>query len=1618
MNKVATIRLSTKLVLSVIVGLLGPSARLGAQLVNLSSRVLVAAGKPVIGGLVINGSSDETVLIRAVGPSLKSYGISNPLPDPSLVIFDSEGKAVAGPITNWSQVSAATMADAGAFALQADSNDAAIVLTLPPGNYTANVSSASGDSGVVLLEADQMGASGSGHLANLSSRAFVSGETNGSPVTGFVIAGTSARTVLIRAVGPTLAQFGVSDALAQPSLQLMNQKGVPLAENDSWGMPVSGGASATQLQLAFAQSGAFSLPSGSADSAIVMSLQPGAYTVNVAGVSGSSGSALAEVYDVTELSGSSVSPTTPTAPATPTTPTTPATPPTFPTPPTTPTGPTTTTAPSSADTIWYENAVPAGAQQISGAGGEGWSWVSSNPSPAAGTKSHQSIEAAGLHDHFFNYASATLNVATGNSLFAYVYLNPASPPSEIMLSWNDGTSWEHRAYWGADTISYGSDNSPGRVSMGPLPATGQWVRLEVPASQVGVEGMSLAGMGFSTNDGQATYGSAGESDQGAANPVTSTPPGTGGSTGGTGGSTGGTGGSTGGTGGTGTGPTTGTGSTTGSGTTSGSGPTGVISGTSGSDPSNRTSDPTETGDNVDDTALQLPEVGDNQLHIISPTVLELVSITTKQPDPATVSTWNFVGANGAAAEPSPSKFSVMVGGNTVAVHSVGFKRRVMYAPLNTYDLRIENCLYLQIASPVADGQAVAVTNPDASLWPASTQYAATCGPQRYSPAIHVNQEGYVPSFTKKAMVGYYLGDMGELPVNPNAGFNIIDASTGSVVFSGVLTLRLDTGYETTPVPYQQVYEADFSAFTVPGQYQVQIPGMGASLPFLIDDGIAMAWTRTYAHGLYTQRSGTAVSLPYTRFTHAADHTAPAAVPAGGSSQFAFTWNCITGYATTVNSANPAQTAPFLTSNATALYPYVNKGTVDVSGGHFDAGDYSKYTINSAQLTHDLIFAVDNVPGLKTFDNMGIPESGDGIPDVLQEAKWEADFLAKMQDADGGFYFLVYPLNREYESNVLPENGDSQVVWPKNTSVTAAAVAALAEAGSSPTMVKYYPQAAAKYLQQAQLGWQFLMNAIAKYGLAGSYQKLTFYSDDWTHDDELAWAASAMYAATGNATYQTQLFQWFPNPADTSTFRWGWWNMAESWGNAIRTYAFAARSGRLPQSALNAAYLAACEAQVVLAGDNAVAWGNQCAYGTPFPPATKAVLGGGWYFSLDQAADMAVAYQVDPKPAYVDGLVAAMNYEGGNNPVNVTYVEGLGQKREQQTVSQYAQNSRRVLSPTGDTVGQVTAAFEYLNSYGAELSELSYPTDSGNSNTYPYYDRWSDAYNVTTEQITVNQARSLISVGFLASLTQSSATAWTAPQASITVPTSTVQLNAPVTLSVQVPGMSLSNARVVWEARDQLPAYGATYTILPMNNGDQWVEAEVEWPDGRRAFAKADFQATAASQVWISNALPANAVTATEGGDSWNWVSASPTPQSGSHAFQSSVASGEHDMSFTGSTGGMDDDQSTFGLGGDLVVASGDTLFAWVYLDPANTPTEIMVSWYDGSSWNHRAYWGANSITWGGGVSMGALPAAGGWVQVKVPASAVGLGGDTVSGMDFAAFGGRVTWDTIGRSSGG
>ncbi|MEW6305433.1 MAG: glycoside hydrolase family 9 protein, partial [Verrucomicrobiota bacterium] len=1193
---------------------------------------------------------------------------------------------------------------------------------------------------------------------------------------------------------------------------------------------------------------------------------------------------------------------------------------------------------AAADTVWFDDELPDGASAL---GSEPWTWVGNDPPPHSGAVAHQSTLAAGVHDHGFNFAypDGQLQVNAGDILFTYVYLDPANPPEEIMLGFNTTeaqNSWEHRAYWGANAIHYGTDGTAGRTNLGALPPAGQWVRLEIPASKVGLEGLTLQGMGFvlyASGDSRATWDATGKSGGSGGGP-SAPPPG-----------------------------------------------------------------------NVD--YLRIPQPGDHGLNILTPTLLEMVRINSKQPNPARVDSWDWVDGSGNFVAPEAARIEVRVGGQPVPFSVAGFKRRPVSAPLWKFDVRIANHLYLQLNDAIFTGQPVQVVN-DGTLWPASMEFSATADALRHSPAIHVNQEGYVPSLPKHAMIGYYAGNLGELAL-PSTSFSLVDASNGATVYQGTLTLRPDVGYNYTPTPYQNVYQADFSGFTTPGEYRLVVPGVGASLPFLIHDGVALAFARTYALGLLEQRSGFNVAMPFTRFTHGADHTVPALIPTNDAPPFVFTWRTISNYASEVNPDNPPQIAPRLTSPSAQLFPFQNQGSVDTAGGHFEAANYSKVAYNSAQVVHVLMFAVDALPGVAALDNLGIPESGDGISDVLQEAKWEADFLAKMQDADGGFYYVVYPINREYEYDVLPENGDQEVVWPKNTVSTAAAVAALAQCASSPHFQEQFPQTAAMYLQKAQLGWNFLTDAVARFGKDGAYQRVMHFGDHFADRDELAWAACEMFLATGDPSYHETLKAWFPEPADPGTFRWGWWRLYGTYGNAVRSYAFAARSGRLAEGQLDAAYLAKCASVVVASGNDHLQWSQNNAYGSSFPELTKAYRAAGWYFSSVQAFDLVAAYQLDARPEVLDAILCNVNYEGGCNPVNVTYVTGLGWKRQRQIVDQYSANDRRVLPKIGVPIGNIQSGFVWTGTYGGELTALCFPFDYADSAPYPFYDRWCDFWNVSTEASTTDTVRSAAVTTWLAAQTPLAGQPWRSTNASIITPITGAQFGQPVTVRLQVADPDLSGARIVWEARDQEPVFGSLeYRFTPMlNDGPHWIEAEVQWPDGRRACATATVTVTATNLVWFDDALPEGAFGSGDGGDSWNWVSENPAPYSGTRAHQSANASGIHSHGFSGATH-------------TLTLNTGDILVTYVYLDPANPPREIMLGWLDGESWEHRAYWGENLIPYGadgtpGKAYLGALPPAGQWVRLEVPASQVGLEGKTLFGMSFVLYDGKATWDHVARA---
>jgi len=266
-----------------------------ARLINISTRAQVGTGGSIlIPGFVIQGSGTETLLIRGDGPSLTQYGVSGVLAQPSLSVYS--GQTVIASNTGWgtnpnpSQI-ASVAAQVGAFPFLSGSADCAVIVSLPAGAYTVEISGVNNTTGVALAEVYEVSSSGT-RLVNISTRAQV-GTGGNIEIAGFVISGSGTEQLLVRGDGPSLTQYGVSGVLAQPSLSVFSGQTV-IASNTGWGT----NANPAQIASVATDVGAFALPSNSADSAVVASLTAGAYTAEVSGVNNTTGVALVEVYEV------------------------------------------------------------------------------------------------------------------------------------------------------------------------------------------------------------------------------------------------------------------------------------------------------------------------------------------------------------------------------------------------------------------------------------------------------------------------------------------------------------------------------------------------------------------------------------------------------------------------------------------------------------------------------------------------------------------------------------------------------------------------------------------------------------------------------------------------------------------------------------------------------------------------------------------------------------------------------------------------------------------------------------------------------------------------------------------------------------------------------------------------------------------------------------------------------------------------------------------------------------------------------------------------------------------------------------------------------------------------
>ncbi|HVF71805.1 MAG TPA: matrixin family metalloprotease [Chthoniobacterales bacterium] len=257
---------------------------------NISTRSFVGTGDNVlIGGFIIQGTQPATVILRGIGYSLSAFGITNALADPVITVFNSSNQQVA---TNDDWFTSANASTIASYRLDPPSSiESALLLTLNPGSYTAVVrgysdSSTPASTGIALFELYDLHTTG-GRAGNVSTRGRVG--TGGSVlIGGFIIGGGQAKQVIIRALGPSLANSGVANAIADPTLELHNANGATLQTNNNWQESPDAGTISSQ---GFA-------PADARESALLATLNPGSFTAVVQNANGVTGVGLVEVYDL------------------------------------------------------------------------------------------------------------------------------------------------------------------------------------------------------------------------------------------------------------------------------------------------------------------------------------------------------------------------------------------------------------------------------------------------------------------------------------------------------------------------------------------------------------------------------------------------------------------------------------------------------------------------------------------------------------------------------------------------------------------------------------------------------------------------------------------------------------------------------------------------------------------------------------------------------------------------------------------------------------------------------------------------------------------------------------------------------------------------------------------------------------------------------------------------------------------------------------------------------------------------------------------------------------------------------------------------------------------------
>lgn len=455
----------------------------------------------------------------------------------------------------------------------------------------------------------------------------------------------------------------------------------------------------------------------------------------------------------------------------------------------------------------------------------------------------------------------------------------------------------------------------------------------------------------------------------------------------------------------------------------------------------------------------------------------------------------------------------------------------------------------------------------------NVDYSAT---RPYEAPIITNQVGYKCDSKKTAVFRN---------ADNESKFSVVNADTNQVVYTGDLSNSINntSAGETNKT-------GDFSSVTQPGKYYITCGNLDNSYTFEISDSVYSNLLDDSVRMLYLQRCGEAVTD--SDFGHPACHTGMATI-------------------------------------------YGTNDKIDVSGGWHDAGDYGRYVVPAAKTIADLLYAYEANPNLYG-DNIGIPESGNGTPDILDEARYELEWMMKMQRADGAVYHKVTCEN--FPGYVSPEKETAPlIVTPISTTATADFCASMALA------YEFYKDIDADFanncLERAERAWSFL-EANPDLIFKNPEDITTGDYGDLSDRDERYWAAAQLYRATGNSKYETALSEMY-------VLKGLDWSTVGDYGNlAILTAKNISKDSAIYTNARDA---------IISQADSFVKVSSNSPYGVAL---TKFNWGSNMTVA-NAGIILGAAYKATGDSSYLDAANAQLNYLLGTNPVGECFFTGYG-----------------------------------------------------------------------------------------------------------------------------------------------------------------------------------------------------------------------------------------------------------------------------------------------------------------------------------------------------------------------